>query len=212
MDRAATAEKIAGIVEPFNKKGVAITDATTFAGDLEFDSLTVMDFVAAIEEGRHDTDALRVDRAATIRMDDSDDSTHRAPTLYGLGTCDLIQYCGQPGGQLRPGQNRLWRRRGKLSALSPKKLDQRLAKGVRALTGDHRAGRFDAEHRPDFITVNDPWFRAISLAYGPDGDVVMTDWSDFGECHDRDGVHRSSGRIYKIPWGAPRTVTVRPAR
>lgn len=50
MDRAATAAKIAALIEPFNKKGVAITDATTFAGDLEFDSLTVMDFVAAIED------------------------------------------------------------------------------------------------------------------------------------------------------------------
>ena len=50
MDRAAVAERIAGIVEPFNKKGIAITDATTFAGDLEWDSLTVMDFVAAIED------------------------------------------------------------------------------------------------------------------------------------------------------------------
>ena len=50
MDRAATAEKIAALIEPFNKKGVAITDASTFAGDLEFDSLTVMDFVAAIED------------------------------------------------------------------------------------------------------------------------------------------------------------------
>ena len=50
MDRAATAEKIAALIEPFNKKGVEITDATTFAGVLEFDSLTVMDFVAAIED------------------------------------------------------------------------------------------------------------------------------------------------------------------
>ena len=50
MDRAATAEKIAALIEPFNKKGVAVSDATTFAGDLEFDSLTVMDFVAAIED------------------------------------------------------------------------------------------------------------------------------------------------------------------
>jgi acyl carrier protein len=49
-DRAATAERIAALIEPFNKKGVAITDAATFAGDLEFDSLTVMDFVAAIED------------------------------------------------------------------------------------------------------------------------------------------------------------------
>jgi acyl carrier protein len=50
MDRAATAERIAVLIEPFNKKGVAIEDASSFAGDLEFDSLTVMDFVAAIED------------------------------------------------------------------------------------------------------------------------------------------------------------------
>jgi acyl carrier protein len=37
-------------IDPFNKKGVAVTEATTFAGDLEWDSLTVMDFVAAIED------------------------------------------------------------------------------------------------------------------------------------------------------------------
>jgi acyl carrier protein len=50
MDRAATAEKIAALIEPFNKKGIGIEDSSTFAGDLEFDSLTVMDFVAAIED------------------------------------------------------------------------------------------------------------------------------------------------------------------
>ncbi|MEQ1496372.1 MAG: acyl carrier protein [Novosphingobium sp.] len=50
MDRAATAAKIAELIAPFNKKGVELTDASTFAGDLEFDSLTVMDFVAEIED------------------------------------------------------------------------------------------------------------------------------------------------------------------
>ena len=50
MDRADVDTRIRSIIEPFNKKGVAITNATTFAGDLEFDSLTVMDFVAAIED------------------------------------------------------------------------------------------------------------------------------------------------------------------
>lgn len=50
MDRAATAEKIAELIAPFNKKGIEITEASTFAGDLEFDSLTVMDFVAEIED------------------------------------------------------------------------------------------------------------------------------------------------------------------
>lgn len=50
MDRAATETAIAALIEPFNKKGVEIGNDTTFAGDLEFDSLTVMDFVAAIED------------------------------------------------------------------------------------------------------------------------------------------------------------------
>ena len=37
-------------ITPFNKKGIALTDATSFAGDLEWDSLTVMDFVASVED------------------------------------------------------------------------------------------------------------------------------------------------------------------
>ena len=50
MDRSQVDARIRAIAEPFNKKGVAIDEDTTFAGDLEFDSLTVMDFVAAIED------------------------------------------------------------------------------------------------------------------------------------------------------------------
>jgi acyl carrier protein len=49
-DRSDMFEKLKGLIEPFNKKGVALTDATTFAGDLEWDSLTVMDFVAEVED------------------------------------------------------------------------------------------------------------------------------------------------------------------
>jgi len=50
MDRVEVDARIRAIIAPFNKKAVDITDATTFAGDLEFDSLTVMDFVAEIED------------------------------------------------------------------------------------------------------------------------------------------------------------------
>ena len=50
MDRAATAARIAEVIEPFNKKAVKIDALSSFAGDLEWDSLTVMDFVAAIED------------------------------------------------------------------------------------------------------------------------------------------------------------------
>ncbi len=49
-DRDAIAAKIHLLIEPFNAKGVALSGATTFAGDLEWDSLTVMDFVAAVED------------------------------------------------------------------------------------------------------------------------------------------------------------------
>ena len=49
-DRTQVFDTVTGLIEPFNKKGVALSDATTFQGDLEWDSLTVMDFVAAIED------------------------------------------------------------------------------------------------------------------------------------------------------------------
>ena len=49
-DRTAVYETIVAQIEPFNKKGVPLSEATTFQGDLEWDSLTVMDFVAAIED------------------------------------------------------------------------------------------------------------------------------------------------------------------
>lgn len=70
------------------------------------------------------------------------------------------------------------------------------------------SGVYQGEHADDFMVADDPWFRAVSMDYGPDGDVYLTDWSDNGECHDRDGVHRTSGRIYKITWGDPRLVKV----
>ena len=50
MDRAEVDDRIRTLLEPFNKKNVEVGEDTTFAGDLEFDSLTVMDFVAAIED------------------------------------------------------------------------------------------------------------------------------------------------------------------
>ena len=49
-DRDETFDKVVHLIAPFNKKGVALTDATTFAGDLEWDSLVVMDFVANVED------------------------------------------------------------------------------------------------------------------------------------------------------------------
>jgi acyl carrier protein len=49
-DRDETYDKVVRLIAPFNKKGVDLTEATTFAGDLEWDSLVVMDFVANVED------------------------------------------------------------------------------------------------------------------------------------------------------------------
>ena len=49
-DRSEMFDRLKGLIDPFNKKGVEVSEATTFAGDLEWDSLTVMDFVAEVED------------------------------------------------------------------------------------------------------------------------------------------------------------------
>lgn len=62
---------------------------------------------------------------------------------------------------------------------------------------------FVGRHEPDILFAADPWFRGIDLTYGPDGGVFLLDWSDTGECHEHEGVHRNSGRIFKVTHGVP---------
>ncbi len=64
-----------------------------------------------------------------------------------------------------------------------------------------RRSTYVGEHAPDLLLGNDPWFRGMSIKYGPDGGVYVSDWHDYGECHDSDGSHRTSGRIYKVVYG-----------
>ena len=49
-DRDQTLGSVKALIEPFNKKGIEVTEATRFAQDLEWDSLTVLDFVANVED------------------------------------------------------------------------------------------------------------------------------------------------------------------
>ena len=49
-DRSDVKTRTFAEIEKFNKKGAELGEETTFQGDLEWDSLTVMDFVAAIED------------------------------------------------------------------------------------------------------------------------------------------------------------------
>lgn len=57
-----------------------------------------------------------------------------------------------------------------------------------------------AKHDEDFLLAEDTWFRGMELSSGPDGAAFVLDWSDAGECHEHTGVHRTSGRIYKIQY------------
>jgi putative membrane-bound dehydrogenase-like protein len=57
------------------------------------------------------------------------------------------------------------------------------------------------KHEPDVFLTDDPWFRGIEISTGPDGSGFILDWSDTGECHDSTGVHRTSGRIFRISYG-----------
>lgn len=63
-------------------------------------------------------------------------------------------------------------------------------------------------HRPDVFLTDDPWFRGIEISTGPDGAGYILDWSDTGECHESTGVHRESGRIYRIAFGKPGPVSL----
>ncbi|MEM8955132.1 MAG: PVC-type heme-binding CxxCH protein [Verrucomicrobiota bacterium] len=58
-----------------------------------------------------------------------------------------------------------------------------------------------ARHGEDFLRSSSPWFRAVDLKQGPSGEIMIAEWTDLGECHDRDGIHRSSGRLYEVWYG-----------
>lgn len=49
-DMTPTLADVIAEITPFNRKQIDVTPDTSFQHDLEWDSLTVMDFVAAIED------------------------------------------------------------------------------------------------------------------------------------------------------------------
>lgn len=68
---------------------------------------------------------------------------------------------------------------------------------------DRSGSGYVGKREPDFMLVKSKWFRGIDIKLGPEGAMYITDWSDNGECHDHDGIHRTSGRIYRIAYGQP---------
>jgi putative membrane-bound dehydrogenase-like protein len=61
---------------------------------------------------------------------------------------------------------------------------------------------------PDVIRSQDPWFRGTAVMMGHDGGVYIADWSDAGECHDYEDIHRDNGRIFKVTYGTPQAAAV----
>ena len=63
---------------------------------------------------------------------------------------------------------------------------------------------YAASHAPDVVRARDPWFVGVTLAYGPDGGVYVSDFSETGECHHTRNTQKHTGRIYKITFGKPK--------
>ncbi len=62
---------------------------------------------------------------------------------------------------------------------------------------------FVASHGADFLRSRDPWHMGVTIQYGPDGGVFVSDWSDTGECHSTRNTRRETGRIFKVTYGKP---------
>lgn len=66
---------------------------------------------------------------------------------------------------------------------------------------ERKGSGYVGKHEPDMLFAGDQWFRGVEVTYGPDGSVFVIDWNDTGECHENTGVHRNSGRIYRVTYG-----------
>ena len=70
-----------------------------------------------------------------------------------------------------------------------------------------RGSGYVGRHGKDFMLAADRRFLGVSLQYGPDGSVFLSDWSDPDECHTRK-PDRASGRIFKISYGDKKSAPV----
>jgi len=75
---------------------------------------------------------------------------------------------------------------------------------------ERKGSGYVGKHQPDFLFSNDKQHMGVSLRYGPDGGLFLTDWYDSQTCHNVNGEiwNRSNGRIYKITYGKTQAKTV----
>ena len=60
-----------------------------------------------------------------------------------------------------------------------------------------------ASHGKDLMVSADPWFMGVTLRLDPGGSVLVSDWSDTGECHTYK-PDMKTGRIYRVSHGEPK--------
>lgn len=65
---------------------------------------------------------------------------------------------------------------------------------------ERKGSGYVAGHEKDFMLSSDPWFMGVTLQTTHDGSVLVSDWSDTGECHTYK-PQRGTGRIFKISYG-----------
>lgn len=75
---------------------------------------------------------------------------------------------------------------------------------------ERKGSGFVGHHGADFLFTRDRWSLILNLQYGPDGSVYMIDFYEKNLCHNPTPAlfDRSNGRIYRIPYGTPKPVTV----
>ena len=73
----------------------------------------------------------------------------------------------------------------------------------RRINQDHlsrKGSGYTASHKTDLMRSADPWFMGVTLAYGANGEIYVSDWSDTGECHSVRDTKRDTGRLYRISY------------
>jgi len=87
---------------------------------------------------------------------------------------------------------------------------------------ERKGSGYVAQHGQDFLTCSDPWYMALHIKQTPDGNALLSDWYDTGECHTLK-PNTTNGRLYKLsytpraqvqttPGQNERTATESPAR
>jgi len=72
---------------------------------------------------------------------------------------------------------------------------------------ERKGSGYVAHHGPDLAISADPWFMGVTLKIDHEGSVIVSDWSDTGECHTYK-PQRGTGRIYRVRYGERKHVTI----